>query len=66
MLTVEMARLAKEIRADVITPDGTAGAVVQYDDKFAEVHTRQGGEMYPLADLEPSQTLLEAAGGSEP
>ena len=61
MLTVEMARLAKETRADVIVPDGTTGVVVRHDDQFAEVHTHQGGEMYPLADLEPSQTLLEAA-----
>ncbi|HKE65463.1 MAG TPA: hypothetical protein VKB59_12565 [Micromonosporaceae bacterium] len=62
MLTVEMARLAKENRLDVFVPDGTAGEVVQYDAEFAEVHTRQGTEEYPLADLEPSQTLREAVG----
>jgi hypothetical protein len=62
MLTAEMARIAKENRLDVFVPDGTSGLVVQYDDEFAEVNTRQGTEEYPLADLEPSQTLREAVG----
>jgi hypothetical protein len=62
MLTANMARIAKDNRLDVFVPDGTVGVVVQYDDHFAEVHTRQGTEEYPLADLEPSQTLREAVG----
>jgi len=62
MLTVEMARLAKENRLDVFVPDGTAGVVVEYDAQFAEVNTRQGTEEYPLVDLEPSRTLREAVG----
>jgi len=65
MLTVEMARLAKENMLDVFVPNGTAGVVVEYDDQFARVHTRIGTEEYPLADLQPSRTLREAAGSPE-
>jgi len=34
MLSVEMARLAKENMLDVFVPNGTAGVVVDYDDQF--------------------------------
>ena len=67
MLTVEMAKLAKDNQLDVFVPDGLPGRVIQYGDGFAEVNTREGTEDYPLVDLEPSQTLREAVGdgGSE-
>ncbi len=65
MITVEMARLTKENNLDVFVPDGTSGVVVEYDERFAEVHTRQGTAEYPLVDLQPSHTLREAAGGGK-
>jgi hypothetical protein len=65
MITVEMARLAKENNLDVFVPDGASGVVVEYDDQFAEVHTRQGTAEYPLVDLEPSLTLRAAADGGK-